>query len=488
MRRLATLAMVLGAVGACNNRPKSKSEVQHSTVSARASAASNPTVTSAPGVTARAADRAVSTPVAPVVHHGIAWYRDEPNAALAKARQLERPLLVDLWAPWCHTCLSMQHAVLTAEKLPGLGEQFVALAIDTEREKNAEFLTRYPVSVWPTFYVLDAETGKIAGRWLGAASPAQFQGFLRDAKRTFELQRTSAMPVADPLARIVAGDELAAKQDFRGAADKYLEALANTDRTWNRRPDVLVAAASALIKSKAYGECVDLALEAMDQAGAGISAADFASYAIACADSLPATDSRVRATRIAAEKRLRPLCESASTELSPDDRGDACGSLRRVRLSLGDMRGAEQAALTRLAVLEAAAKGASDEVALTYDFARSDTLLELGRASEAIELLQQREKALPNSYNPPHHLARVYKSLKRWDEGLAAIDRALSKAYGPRRASLMTLKVDLLFGKGLTTEARRALEDQLAAYRALPPGQRQPAAEERVLQRLASLQ
>jgi tetratricopeptide (TPR) repeat protein len=137
-------------------------------------------------------------------------------------------------------------------------------------------------------------------------------------------------------------------------------------------------------------------------------------------------------------------------------------------------------------VLERAAAGKPDAVAIAYDWALTGTLIELGRAAEALERAIVRERALPDNYNPPQYQARAYKELGRYDEGLSAIERALQRAYGPRRLSFLTLKADLLIGANRKDEARRVVEEQLAGYRALPDGQKQPAAEARIEQRLAN--
>jgi hypothetical protein len=123
---------------------------------------------------------------------------------------------------------------------------------------------------------------------------------------------------------------------------------------------------------------------------------------------------------------------------------------------------------------------------LIYDWERTSNLVFLGRTQEALTLLLERERALPQSYNPPHYLARLYRDLGEWGNGLHAIERALAKAYGPRHAGLLGVKADLLQGAGRPDDARRALQLQLAEYRALPPGQKQPDAEAAVEARLAS--
>lgn len=126
----------------------------------------------APPAEARPAKGAQVTASTPVTHHGLAWYTDAPEAALEAARAADKLVLVDLWAYWCHTCLSMREYVLTAEHLAGVRDRLVFLAIDTERARNAKVLERLPIAAWPTFYLVDADYA-VHGRLVGAASPAQ---------------------------------------------------------------------------------------------------------------------------------------------------------------------------------------------------------------------------------------------------------------------------------------------------------------------------
>jgi thiol-disulfide isomerase/thioredoxin len=439
----------------------------------------------APAVHTRAATREPRTVVLPALHHGLAWYNDALEPALAQARTEGKLVLVDLWAPWCHTCLSMREYVLTADNLAGVRDRLVFAALDTERGENAPWLAKLPIAAWPTFYVVDADS-KVHGRWVGAASAAQLHGMLRDVLRTYDGEQAGKASADDPFTQLAEGDRFAVRASWAEARERYERALSLAPGAWPRTPDTLVSLASALRKLDQPEACVDLGLRHMNDTGSSASATDFAAHVLGCADALRPVDPRVKVARQAAERRLMALCFEGSPALTPDDRGDACGLLRDVREKQNDARGSRAATRQRLSVLEAAARGLPDAIALTYDFARVESLLALDRVDEALALLQARERALPGDYNPPHYLARTYLKLGRHAEGLSAVERALAKAYGPRRAGILGVQVDLLILAGRTADAKRALEAQLAAYRELPVGQKQTARETAVAERLAA--
>jgi thioredoxin-like negative regulator of GroEL len=442
--------------------------------SSLACAGTKPPVETAP----KAGSATSSSPRA--ANAGIKWFKDDPEAAFARARSEQKLVVVDLWAAWCHTCLSMKEFVLTDAKLPGVAARFVFLSLDTELEKNADFLRRFPTSGWPTFYVLEPAGPSVRGRWLGAASPGQFARFLADA------EHAGTPSVATAL--LASAGELAAERRYAEAARTYREALERAPGDWERAPDVRVALASALLHANDPGACVDLALAVPEGVRSPISVSDFAASTLDCAERLPPEDARRRKAEERAAAELRPWCEQGGSELTPDDRGDACGNLMAAREALGDSRGARNAAEIRLAVLEDAARGMPDDVALIYDPARLETLLALGRGDEALRLVEAREVALPQNYNPPYYVARVALKLGRWERGLQAADRALALAYGPRRANVYALKADLLLGAGRPLEAVAAVKAQIATLAALPEGQKRPEAERQARERLAKLE
>ena len=85
-------------------------------------------------------------------------------------------------------------------------------------------------------------------------------------------------------------------------------------------------------------------------------------------------------------------------------------------------------------------------------------------------MLQLSEKEFPEDCNPPARLATAYLKLKRYDEALAASDRAMAKpmADGPRRLLYFNTRIDILTGKGDTVAAKKTLEQEIVYAQALP--------------------
>lgn len=417
---------------------------------------------------------APSAPIGkPVDHHGLAWYEDDIDDAFAEAQRRGVPVLVDMWAPWCHSCLSMKNYVLTAANFPKLGERVVLLAVNTEKPEAAALLTTLPVSAWPTFYVADAKTRAPALRWVGSASPAQFVDFVDDgvlaaapSGETEELRQLGALRGAAALEATAPAD----------AAARYLAAVAAAPADWNRRPDALVGAIASLARAKDAAGCAALGAKHQAETGAGVSAADFAIYTVDCASELPAKDAGRKAALAAVLPRLTALCEVDGTaDLTPDDRGEACRSLADARTLAGDQPGAKAALERTLAILGAAAEAVPDDVALTFDGARTSAFIDLGRFDEALAMLAARKRALPDSYLPPQYEARVYRAQKRWADALVAYDQAIARAYGPRKVQLLAARADTCKEKKDRACEQASLTALVAANDALPEAQRREA-------------
>src|SRR5262245_30976525 len=94
------------------------------------------------------------------LERGLSFIEDDYPAALAAARQRNVPLFVDAWAPWCHSCVFLREHVMHDPALQHNEKRYVFLSIDTEKEKNAAFLEKYPVETWPTLFVIEPKSEK----------------------------------------------------------------------------------------------------------------------------------------------------------------------------------------------------------------------------------------------------------------------------------------------------------------------------------------
>ena len=90
---------------------------------------------------------------------------------------------------------------------------------------------------------------------------------------------------------------------------------------------------------------------------------------------------------------------------------------------------------------------------------------------KAIPMLEQSEKDFPNDYNPPSRLALAYKAMGKFDDALAASDRALAKAYGPRKITILRARYDIYTAKGDKEMAKKTLEETIRYAKSLPKEQ-----------------
>jgi len=90
-------------------------------------------------------------------------------------------------------------------------------------------------------------------------------------------------------------------------------------------------------------------------------------------------------------------------------------------------------------------------------------------------MLQQSERDFPNDYNPPARLGLAYREMGKYDLAIDAYDRALVRAYGPRKITIYRGKADTYVKKGDKEAARRTIEEAIKYAESLPPEQHGPA-------------
>src|SRR5216683_492895 len=204
----------------------------------------------------------------------------------------------------------MRAFVFTDKALERHAGQFVWLAIDTENSKNAPFLTKYPINVWPTLMILDPKKETVALRYSGGATVPQLEKLLKDGER---VARGTKSKADEAIAR---GDRLANEKKNAEAVAAYEEAIEAAPKNWSRFGRAAESLVFTLYASRDYDKCATEALRIYPRVKGTYSAANVASEGLACASEKPEN----RATFDALEKATRETLDNPKIPLSGDDR------------------------------------------------------------------------------------------------------------------------------------------------------------------------
>lgn len=409
-------------------------------------------------VTARTEPGARSTPSAPgrMPH----FIENDYPAALREAKSRDLPLLVKVWAPWCHACLSMQANVLPHPSVAPFAARYVWLAIDTDEPGNAAFLQRFPIDTWPTVLVVDSGGETILARTVGGASVEQFVSLLEHGLRAFRGQ----LETADKA--LVLADSHAASGAHAEAALAYQEALKKAPAGWPARGRAVSSLLNSLGAAGESEPCTRSALDELPRLQAAGDQAKAAAAGLACSLDLAEGEGAtlLRGQLIlAAERTLRLPLET----VEPDLRSSLYEGLVEARQMNGDEAGATALAEEWLVFLErSAGQVRTPRQRTVFDSHRVMAALSVGRPEQAVPALVESEKALPGDDNPPTRLAMLYWQAGRLEDALRANDRALALARGAARMRVLALRSDILLARGDRSGAAECLGRAIAEGRA----------------------
>jgi tetratricopeptide (TPR) repeat protein len=360
----------------------------------------------------------------------------------------------------------MRAFVFTDSALQRHAGQFVWLAINTERSSNAPVLAKYPVQVWPSFYVVDPKTETIALRWVGGATVPQLEKILDDGSRSVKGSRGTFDE------RLARADRVFGEGKNAEAAKEYQALLAEAPAGWPARRRVTESLLFALLATRQGEPCAVTARDAFSSVRETSSAANVAGIGLDCALRLP-EDSPSRTALVSAlADDAKAILSRPRPDIAADDISSLYETLADEREQAKDVEGRRRVLSSWASFLEGqAARAKTPDARAVFDSHRLSAYLASGEPERAIPMLEQSEKDFPEDYNPPARLAVAYRAMKRWDEGLAASDRAMAKAYGPRKIGMFRVRADLYAGKGDAAAARRTLEEAIAYAQSLPEPQ-----------------
>lgn len=382
----------------------------------------------------------------PVSSDPLPWIHDDWRGAFARAKAEKKLVAVDVWATWCHTCLSMKNFVLKEAPLGKVSSQHVWLALDYDLEKNSGFFEKYPVTAFPTFLVVDPAAEQVVARWAGSGTAKQMVEF-------FAAARPAAAAGADA---VTLGSRALAKGDYAGARVIYEKALAGPVKDRAVEARLVNGLVEALWKTDQVA-CTERAPALIDRTDDSIPGLDAVALMSYCASSAP-KEQQAKVLQKVRQRIEAAIASPAFAAHTADDRSGVYSILIEAYDGLGQKAEADKATQARLAILEdAAARAKTPADRATFDAHRLECYLRLGKHAEAQKMLEASEKAAPKDFNPPWRLAVLHKARGDHAAGLAAIDRALKLGYGPRQVRLYSTKIDLLSDARRYADARATI-------------------------------
>jgi thiol-disulfide isomerase/thioredoxin len=373
------------------------------------------------------------------------FVHDDWPRALAEGKRRSKPIFVDAWATWCHSCQSMRAYVLSDRSLSPLADDFVWLSLDTDKPENAAFTARFTNDAWPTLWVIDPSTEKPVLRWTGTATAPELRMLLGAVEGG---GAADAATVA-----FVRGNHEVALGETDAARKSYAEAL---DAASPAHPHFgrIAEALVTLLSDADPGACVDLALRTWPALAAGTSRATVLASGLACA-----RDAKREASLATLKDAAARAIDDPDPRMVADDRSALYEELVETASEQGD-HAAEKAIATRWAAFleKEAARAATPQARAVFDAHRLEAYVAMGEPARAVPMLEQSARDFPADFNPPVRLAKAYAEMGQLERAQQEMDRAIARVYGPRAMRVFAQAADLAKARGDRAAERSALE------------------------------
>lgn len=393
------------------------------------------------------------------------------EGARAKAQREGKLLFVDLWARWCAPCVAFRAEVLTDTK--ALEDRYVVFSLDIDKPEAADYLTQYGSRALPTLTVIDPERKEVLAVLAGAVSREELWAFLddtasadRDAPGRAELRRAHASYLKNK-SEAAAAYEIAAglltgrarANAIRSALDAYLETHQTQDCLRLGRaelgnviqPDLLLAMTVTFV------HCNDTNVESAER-----------------------LDNRKLARNILSR---RPPGQASNMV-----QAETLQLLAQLQRDDGGETEAKATDAERLSLLERAAAEADDpDHAQAFDHMRVKLYLMMGKAPEAIALLQKRVEQRPASYETHGRLGTTLLELDRPRDAIAPLEQAVQLSYGGPKLVYKERLARAHGASGDPLKERTLLMEVVSGWESLPESQREDVRFRQAVERLAAI-
>jgi hypothetical protein len=317
----------------------------------------------------------------------------------------------------------------------------------------------------PTYLVVDNGERVVLTRSAGV-DRSQLVALFAEGERAFRGGGSG------PDAAFEQGQKLAGAGQYKEAASTFERSLVGTPNDWPRRHAAVEALVLARQESGDPIGCAEVAERETRTGPRDAWWANLITMGMWCS---------LDAGLLSRDLEKRARAGLTAPELGDDDRS----GLYEVVVEAGHDKALAVEWLAFLEKQAAAAQTPAERA--VYDPHRLAAAIAAGDPGRAVAALQASERDLPADYNGPARLAIAYLEMGRYDDALAACDRALTKVYGPRRLRVEETRATALGKKGDLAGARRALEEALREAASLPSSPRSKAAAEHLKKLLGEL-
>lgn len=102
---------------------------------------------------------------------GIQFFEGTFKQALLEAKDLKRPIFLDVYATWCGPCKQLKKTTFKDEAVGNyFNANFINVAIDGETPEGQELIRKYNIRAYPSLLIVDS-SGEVKTRTVGFLEP-----------------------------------------------------------------------------------------------------------------------------------------------------------------------------------------------------------------------------------------------------------------------------------------------------------------------------